>query len=52
MAGLTLCEAIPVMKRKRKPGGKVTIERARRVWGVDFVKILRFSTGPAILWEG
>jgi hypothetical protein len=48
-AGRTREEIIPWMRRMRKAGGKVRIERARRVCGVDFVKIVKFRREPAII---
>lgn len=49
MAGLTLLEAMPCIKRMRKAGRKTASDIARIAWKRDLVKIVRFRTGPAIL---
>jgi hypothetical protein len=37
------------MRRIRKAGGKVRMDRVRRVCAVDFVKIVKFRWGPAMI---
>lgn len=52
IAGLTLSAKMPCKRSMRKPGGKVASEMARRAWFVDFVKMVRFNIGPAIVSKG
>lgn len=51
MAGLTRPEVQPAIRRKRKAGGNVAREIARRVCAVDLVKIFMERTGPAMTAE-
>jgi hypothetical protein len=49
MAGLTASATIPWIRRTRNAGAKVASDMARRAWGTDLVKIVKFRTGPAMM---
>jgi hypothetical protein len=49
IAGFTRPDVMPEMNRRRKAGGNVASDMARRVCTVDFVEILILRTGPAMV---
>lgn len=49
MAGLTREEAMPWIRRRRKAGGKVRMERERRTWAGDLERMVKMRIGEAIL---